>query len=63
MAKHWKIFEDEVLEMLHQCLEFGNIMNSIECVKDDLMNLSELAELNDNMILDAETGLDKCKVK
>ena len=45
-----------------QCLEFSSIIATIDSVNGDLIHLSEVAEVNDNRIEDAATGLDKCKV-
>ena len=53
---------NEVEEMLDQCLEFGDITNMFDCIKDDLQNLGDNAEVTINTSIDAETGLDRCKV-
>ena len=45
--------------MLHQSLEFGNLAKSIDTVKDELTNLSEVHDIK---IEDSERGLENCKV-
>ena len=53
---------NEVEEMQNQCLEFGEITNTVDCIKDDLQDLGDNAEVIINTSIDAETGLDRCKV-
>ena len=54
--------KNEVEQMQDQCLEFGEITNIADCIKDDLQNLGDNAEVNFNTSIDAETGLEICKV-
>jgi len=58
LIKKWNQLTEKLQEMLQQCLEFKALTESIEDVKDELMNLGDV---DTNKEDNTGSGLDKCK--